>query len=278
MKGETIRIVVAAHKAYPMPEDPMYLPVHVGAALTEEAGAADSLGCRRDDTGENISELNGGFCELTGLYWAWKNLKEDYIGLVHYRRHFSFGKRKGRDVSDVLREAEIKPLLHSVGVFVPKKRWYGIETLYSHYAHTHYAGHLDMSREILKERFPEYLSSFDYVCGQRGGYMFNMMILRRDYLDRYCTWLFGILFELKNRLEENGAVPDELDAYQGRLYGRVSEILFNVWLEGEIRGGRIHTKHIMELPYFGTEKTNWVKKGTAFLRAKLLHEKYSGSF
>ena len=48
----------------------------------------DNLGYVGDDTGENISEKNPYYCELTGVYWAWKNLKADYIGLVHYRRQF----------------------------------------------------------------------------------------------------------------------------------------------------------------------------------------------
>lgn len=79
---KSIKIVVATHKKYKMPENEMYLPLHVGAYGKE------SIGYQRDDEGENISNLNPYFCELTGLYWAWKNLKEDYIGLVHYRRLF----------------------------------------------------------------------------------------------------------------------------------------------------------------------------------------------
>ena len=78
-----VKIIVATHKKYRMPVDEMYLPVHVGAVGNETIS-----GCQRDDEGENISALNPYFCELTGLYWAWKNLEADYIGLVHYRRHF----------------------------------------------------------------------------------------------------------------------------------------------------------------------------------------------
>ena len=80
-----IKIIVATHKKYWMPEDSMYLPVHVGAA--GKAG----IGYQRDDTGKNISDKNPNFCELTGLYWAWKNLKADYVGLAHYRRHSQAG-------------------------------------------------------------------------------------------------------------------------------------------------------------------------------------------
>ena len=64
-----IKILVAAHKNYWMPEDSVYLPLHVGAE-----GKSD-LGYTKDNTGDNISAKNPNFCELTGLYWAWKNLE-----------------------------------------------------------------------------------------------------------------------------------------------------------------------------------------------------------
>ena len=82
-------IVVATHKAFPMPTDKMYIPLHVGAeGKTNEDGTPLDLGYQKDNTGDNISAKNANYCELTGLYWAWKNLKADYIGLVHYRRYF----------------------------------------------------------------------------------------------------------------------------------------------------------------------------------------------
>ena len=78
-----IKILVATHKPYWMPDDDVYLPIHVG-----KAGQKD-IGFIGDDTGENISYKNANYCELTGMYWAWKNLQADYIGLCHYRRYFT---------------------------------------------------------------------------------------------------------------------------------------------------------------------------------------------
>ena len=78
-----IKILVATHKKYWMPKDDIYFPIHVG-----REGKAD-LGYIGDNTGDNISAKNANYCELTGLYWAWKNLKCDYIGLCHYRRYFA---------------------------------------------------------------------------------------------------------------------------------------------------------------------------------------------
>ena len=80
-----IKILVAAHKKYRMPEDKIYFPVQVGSYGKENIGFA------RDDEGDNISQKNPYFCELTGLYWIWKNVDADYYGLVHYRRYFSAG-------------------------------------------------------------------------------------------------------------------------------------------------------------------------------------------
>ena len=117
MEKYPIKIIIATHKKYKMPEDGMYIPLHVGAALSTE-----DFGFEKDNTGENISELNKGFCELTGLYWAWKNLDTDYIGLAHYRRHFSKNKKAGFE--GILTCEEIKEYLGQKKVFVPKKRKY----------------------------------------------------------------------------------------------------------------------------------------------------------
>ena len=84
-----IKVIVAAHKPYRMPQDSMYLPLQVGRAVADQ-----DLGWQGDNTGDNISLKNPYYCELTGLYWAWKNLKADAIGLVHYRRFLRGGVKQ----------------------------------------------------------------------------------------------------------------------------------------------------------------------------------------
>ena len=269
----SVKIIIATHKKYEMPKDDMYLPLHVGAeGKVDENNRPLDLGYQKDNTGENISELNASYCELTGLYWAWKNLDEDFIGLSHYRRHFCIKKSK-RDFENVLSYKEIEPYLDSIRVFVPQKRKYYIESLYSHYAHTHYAEHLDVVREIIQKDYPSYLKSFDKIVKQTSGYMFNMMIMQRDLLDDYCTWLFDILFKAGEKIN----VGNE-NAFQGRFYGRISEIIFNVWLDEQIQSGKLKINEIKGIPCIHMEKINWLKKGTAFLNAKFLGKKYGGSF
>ena len=271
-ENATVNIIVMTHKAYRMPDDAMYIPMQVGAALSVQPdGTPLDLGYLRDDEGENISEKNPLYCELTGLYWAWKHLDAQYVGLVHYRRYFgSLNAPKTEDVFEqILRSEELEPMLRRYRVFVPVKRRYYIETLYSHYEHTHYVRHLDVTRQILEERCPEYLGCFDRVMKQTSGYMFNMMIMERALLDRYCEWLFDILGELEKRVD-----AASLSYYQGRYCGRVGELILNVWLERAVETGELRQSDIRELPFLYTEPVNWRRKVICFLKAKFLHERY----
>ena len=256
-----IKVVIATHKKYDMPSDKMYLPLQVGAE------GKNDLGYEKDNTKDNISLKNPYFCELTGLYWAWKNLKEDYIGLAHYRRHFASKKINKKDLfNSVLTKKEASKLLNNTDIIVPKKRNYYIENLYSHYEHTMYIEPLDITGQILQERYPEYMLEFDKLKTRRSAHMFNMFIMKKDKLDEYCTWLFDILFELEKRVDNS-----KYDSFHARFYGRVSELLLDVWL---------NTKgySYKEVKVISMEKVNWWKKGTSFLKAKFKGQKYGKSF
>lgn len=259
-----IRIIVATHKRYEMPCDSMYIPIHVGREK------ASDIGYMGDNTGENISNKNQYYCELTGLYWGIKNIECDYIGLVHYRRHFSSGKLinklKKNKFDVILSVTEAENILKNHDIILPKRRKYYIETLYSHYAHTHYAEHLDKTREIILEFYPDYIRDFDYVMKKRSGHMFNMFIMKKELADEYCSWLFNILAKLEEKIDIS-----EYDPFQARLYGRVSELLLNVWISNK-------NLNYKEIPHIHMEKINWINKGGSFIRAKFSNRKFQGSF
>ena len=255
-----IKVIVATHKKYQMPTDPMYLPVQVGSEGKED------LGYQRDNEGENISQLNSAFCELTGLYWAWKNVDADYIGLAHYRRHFK-GKQHDKDpFKEVLTQAEASVLFDKTDIILTKKRKYYIETIHDHYAHTMYPEPLDEAGKILEEKYPEYKPYFDKHMQERSQHAFNMFIMKKDKFDEYCTWLFDILFELTKRFEDA-----DYSAFHARYPGRVSERLLDVWL---MKNGYDYE----EVPFIYMENVNMWKKGTGFLKAKFFHKKYGESF
>lgn len=269
-----IVIIVATHKKYRMPEDSMYLPLLVGAeGRTDADGRPVDFGYQKDNTGSNISSRNSTYSELTGLYWAWKNLSADYIGLVHYRRYFSV-KKKGKDpFANIMTSEEAQSILRNHSIILPKRRHYIIETLYSHYVHTLNETHLDKTRKIIEERCPDCLASYDRVMHRTWGYMFNMMVMRRDLFSEYCSWLFPILSALEQQVDLTG-----YSDFDKRLFGRVSELLFDVWIEQRIAEKRISRKEIKEVRLLSMEPVNWWIKGTSFLKAKFFHQKYERSF
>jgi hypothetical protein len=250
-----ITMLVAAHKAYRMPQDPMYLPLHVG-----KAGKDLELGFQGDNTGDNISEKNPTFCELTGLYWAWKNLDSDYVGLSHYRRYFR-GK-SGQDKWDcILTTAQAQALLQKSPVVLPKKRRYYIETAYDQYVHAHPAEPLDLALKLAADQGANYAQVVDAMKKRSWTHIYNMFLMRRDIFEGYCSWLFDILFQLEKEIDISG-----YSQYDKRVFGFVSERLLDVYLEA-------NKISYLEVPVMFMEKQNWLKKGGAFLRRKFFPRK-----
>lgn len=259
-----IKVIVATHKKYQMPKDDMYLPLHVGKEGKED------LGYIGDNTGENISTKNLYYCELTGMYWAWKNLNCDYIGLSHYRRHFSLVKKLPKDiegrVDNTIKYKDVCEILKDTDIILPKKRNYYIENLYSHYEHTMYIEPLNETRKIIEEKCPKYLEEFDKLHKRTSAHMFNMFIMKKEIFNDYCTWLFDILFELEKRIP-----PEQYDKFHARYLGRISELLLDVWIN-------TNGLEYKEVKVIDIEKVDWIKKGTSFLKAKFFGKKYGKSF
>lgn len=254
MENKTVIIYSVYHKEYWIPSDELYIPIQVGY----ESNILHNSKCIcRDNTGENITNKNKSFCELTAVYWIWKNTKTDYVGLDHYRRHFCLSKKKNKKEC-ILKKTEILSLLNPNIVFLPKKRHYWIETNYSQYVHAHNEIDLIKTRNVIKETQPEYLNTFDVVMGKRSGHRFNMMIMPWQIFDAYCMWLFPILFELEAQLDISTYTEKDK-----RVFGYISERLLDVYLQKN----RIQTK---ELNYVFLDKENWIKKIAAFLKRKFL--------
>jgi len=261
---KNIKIIVATHKKYQMPEDDMYLPLHVGAEGKEK------LGYQGDNTGDNISIKNPYFCELTGLYWAWKNLEADYIGLVHYRRYFSTKRHISKNENDkfkaILTENEIQQKLETNDIILPKQRNYFIENIYSHYEHTMHIEPLIETGKIIQEKYPEYYPEFENLKKTTKMHAFNMFVMKKEYLDQYCSWLFDILFELEKRIDVK-----QYDAFHARFFGRISERLLDVWI-------KTNNLKYDEIKVIDMQNINWFKKITSFLMAKFMKKKYEKSF
>ncbi|MCK3658648.1 exopolysaccharide biosynthesis protein [Pasteurellaceae bacterium Pebbles2] len=250
-----VKVIVATHKPYEFPNVPYYVPVHVGRAIKQ-----NDFGVLGDDTGEHISLKNSSFCELTALYWAWKNdffNDVEYAGLVHYRRYFSGQELTLKD-KKIASQAELLSRLEQCDCIVSKKRNYYIESVYEHYKNAHFAKDLDMTKDIVASKYPEYIPVFEQVMAGKTLHLFNMFVMKKEMFYAYCDWLFDILFELESRTDISN-----YDAYQGRVFGFISERLFNVWL--------VQNKvHLVELKVTNIEGENLVLKAFNLLKRKFL--------
>lgn len=249
-ENQTIKIMVAMHKEYRKPQQGMYLPVQVGKEI-----AKTDLHIQGDNEGMHISGKNRNYCELTALYWAWKNLEADYIGLVHYRRYFSLIRRKNKWES-ILNEGQAKIILKETPVILPEKRNYFIETNESQYLHAHHAeGWREMCR-IIRQDYPQYIPALEEMRKSTKGHRFNMFIMKRNYFDAYCEWLFDILTKIEKNIDIS-----EYSASEARVFGYLSERMLDVWLV---------TNHISyrEVNVIFMEKQDWFIKGISFLRRK----------
>lgn len=249
-----IKVLVATHKEYWIPDDKVYLPIQLGRAINPK------LPYIGDNTGDNISTKQPYYSELTAIYWAWKNLKADYIGINHYRRYFSneyfhfFGEA---NKNKLFTYDDFDKALQKAAVLLPKERNYYISSRYEQYKNAHNIKDLEVCREVIKKRCPEYLPSFDSTLSNTHGHILNMFVMRYDMFCSYCEWLFDILFEVEKKIDIAG-----YDIYQKRVCGYLAERLLDVWL---VKNKIEYIEH----SYVILEKVNWIKKIMRFLNKNI---------
>lgn len=184
--------------------------IQVGAALTMERLADDIC---VDNVGENISEKNKQYCELTALYWMWKNANKEILGLVHYRRHFILPG----NWYDIMLKGNIDVIL-PVPLYVDPN-------LEENYRKRHDGTDLDYLFEFIRQKDgTEYRKVREFWS--RGIYSpCNMFIMKKNVLNELCEWLFPILEEVVYHGKQKE------DAYQNRYPGFLAERLISYFFE-----------------------------------------------
>ena len=183
-------VYVVTHKKVdltPLSLSPCYRLIRVGA-YGGEPGPLLS-----DRTGENIAGKNANYCELTALYWIWKNdTASDVVGLCHYRRYFTTAKVSASP-RHILTEAQITALMQRYDVVTSRKE-YSYRGAYRAYLDCGRAKDVETTEQAIRTLCPEYLDAFrSEFLESSGGYPANMFLCRRPVLDAYCAWLFRIL-------------------------------------------------------------------------------------
>ena len=223
----------------------IFIPVRCGAVF--DKNNTSILG---DDTGDNISSKRMSFCELTVLYWAWKNTSADYYGLCHYRRYLAFTDEKFEKASSEHDNNCVK--LNNFDEIYSDK--YGInrnniekyvndydillcESIdLNKYNTTNYGAmksspdyhnmsDVDLAIEIIKEKYPHMSSSVDkYMHGTKSR-LYNCFVMRKDIFNDYCEWIFDILFELEHRIDMS-----KYSMQKFRTPGTIGERLLGIYI------------------------------------------------
>lgn len=237
-KKDKVKILVCCHKPDLVASESPYMPIHVGAENSKFA-----LDMQRDnDGGDNISGKNSTYCELTGLYWAWKNLKgADIVGLCHYRRYFDFHGLSGMfmpstvvkpdnfDSVDLSVPVSIVKQVENGAVVVPKRITFRYP-LSCTYCCVHMSQDYRILKEVVKETKParDYEAFIEVMEKNNKISPYNMMLMNAENFNSYCEWLFSILAEVEKRIDISN-----YNKYQKRVFGFMGERLLNVWVEAQ---------------------------------------------
>lgn len=226
--NEKVKLFVCYHKEDKIFNVSHYFPIHVGKKVSHI-----DLGILGDDTGDNISDKNQWYCELTAQYWIWKNVKDvDYVGLCHYRRYFDFNSKfiykfrpyfhsENYSVVDMIKFSSES--LNQFDVILPRIRSISIP-IFESLCISHIKKDVLILEEIVKELYPNYYDDFKKVIINGNKYTpCNMLVAKKNIFDDYSKWLFDILFEFEKRL----SIP--MNPYQPRLMGYYSERLLSVY-------------------------------------------------
>lgn len=220
---EDVIIYILTHKEFHEEYDKkLYKPLLNGSYYNSK-----NLDYIKDDTGDNISKLNNYYAELTGQYWAWKNSNADIIGFTHYRRWFvrnlKFNKLTKQDILHDLKEYDIilpqktrvkKSIKEGIIKELEKHPNYGAK----------WEDYIKLEN-IIKNKFPEYYQSYNDVMNNTATYTNNMFICDFSLANKYFTFLFNILNEIKNEIDFT-QYPDN----NKRVLGFFSEVLLTVFV------------------------------------------------
>lgn len=241
-----IVILVSYHKPSVILDTKYLVPIQVGAE-----NSVYNLKMLKDNTGDNISDMNARLCEITAQYWAWKNVKSDYYGFMHYRRHFVFNDisetpdfggqifmkqiddeyiNKIGLVDDKIEKAVIgndlilTPVIDVSKCFAPNN-----EIQFASLNNLH-AKDFDLICRILLDFYPEYYETVEqYRLGQNT-YWYNMYIMRKELFFNYCSWLFPILFEADKQIDYS-----EYSIQEQRTVAFMAERLFSIYVKKLIK-------------------------------------------
>ena len=243
------------------------------------------IGLIGDNTGDNISEQQPFFSELTVQYWAWKNQEADYYGLCHYRRYFSFSdKRYPTSTANFICEPLlnnhavknfklndtklIENLMDNFDCLIPEpsdaRNWIpqngnpipqNIRELWIYFENV-YEKDIDILTSIIDRKFPEYTPIYKEYFAQIKHRGYNVFLMKKQLFFSMCDFQFTILDEFRKIVD---AKLYE-DSNKRRVYGYMAELLFGIFTYKMEKEQKYRIKSLQCVLFLHTEKKLTIKK------------------
>lgn len=183
-KIDNIDIYICTHKDFaPCPTNDTYKIISGGAHVTSDLE-------QFIDEGTDVSPLEYTYAEGSRIYWVWKNRPiKEYIGFCQYRKYFSEFFDSTSKIRKIFREYDL---------IVPQPIFIG-NSVVAQYTNVHNIDDYMLMRSIINKDFPQYNNSLDVVSYRLNSiFPYNMFIMKGEYFDEYCRFVFGVLQEFAN--------------------------------------------------------------------------------
>lgn len=243
------KILISYHDEHKLIKSDILQPIQTGCANAPKLFD----GMFRDNDGENISDRNNQYNELSAQYWAWKNYNKlgdpDYIGFMHYRRHFMFDGWEGNPQSlwlansnvycvpyvcpeylKHINDKHIKKQLKNCDCIVIKP--YDLINIKRESIREQYGRltkqditNFDIFIKTAKEIAPEYIPEIEQIEKGHIQYLCNMFVMSKDLFMEYSKFCFDVLFETEKRIN-----VDTTDDAAARALGYFGEFLLSIFI------------------------------------------------
>ena len=269
-----IKLLICCHKKSEVPTDDIYLPIHVGKKRNNiDLGIQTDCEVNGKEC-DNISDKNNIYCEMTAMYWAWKNITKlypdiEYVGLCHYRRFYNanwsfldklkinlkkikytiasaakhkiYGIEPLKNINSVF-EMEFQTSTRKLGSFVKKYDFVStypftiINNTTEMFFQVIGRKYIELMTEIIDEDYKEYSIFYHEQLNSNKLYAQNMVIMKTSILDEYCSFVFSVLEKHIKLTIEKGICSDPFtELTYDRLSGYLSEVLTSTFVRYAIK-------------------------------------------
>lgn len=215
-----------------IPNSKYDIPIQAGAELT------DVRVCELNDMTDlpdNISERNQRYSEMTAMYWAWKNIETDYVGICHYRRRL------------LITDDEMKKYLDDGFDIISVVPCEIRGKVKENYLDSYYVWDWNLFERILEEKAPKYFELAKTCFEENTIHPANLGIFSKEMYQEYCEFAFPILEEFYQQS------PWKFDTYQRRDVGFIGERLTSLFVDMKKKEG----KKVIEVGFKDFRSKEW---------------------